>query len=101
MRQKTLNTRQLLHGVSRSFGLSIRLLPQALREPVGLAYLLARATDTVADTAHVAREERHRLLDRPPEGIGIGAGQVGGIAARREGGDGHLDLVLADRKSVV
>lgn len=52
----------LLRGVSRSFYLSIRVLPAGLRTPIAAAYLLARATDTVADTAHVAREERHRLL---------------------------------------
>jgi farnesyl-diphosphate farnesyltransferase len=44
----------LLQGVSRSFYLSIRLLPAPLREPVGLGYLLARATDTIADTAQLA-----------------------------------------------
>ena len=30
----------------RSFGLSIRILPPALRQPMAVAYLLARATDT-------------------------------------------------------
>ena len=42
-------TGDLLRGVSRSFYLSLRILPAALREPIGLAYLLARAADTVAD----------------------------------------------------
>jgi farnesyl-diphosphate farnesyltransferase len=41
----------LLRSVSRSFYLSLRLLPKTLREPLSLAYLLARATDTLADTA--------------------------------------------------
>jgi farnesyl-diphosphate farnesyltransferase len=41
----------LLRSVSRSFYLSLRFLPKALRDPLSLAYLLARATDTVADTA--------------------------------------------------
>lgn len=54
---------QLLRGVSRSFGLSIQLLPAAVREPVGLAYLLARATDTVADTASQPVAHRLTLLD--------------------------------------
>src|SRR5205085_6562347 len=40
----------LLRRVSRSFYLSLAILPRPLREPIGLAYLLARATDTVADT---------------------------------------------------
>lgn len=53
---------RLLRGVSRSFYLSIRLLPKILREPVGLAYLLARATDTVADTAHLPADERQATL---------------------------------------
>lgn len=62
MPQPELNPRQILQGVSRSFGLSIRLLPGALREPVGLAYLLARATDTVADTSEVPAAQRLSLL---------------------------------------
>ena len=43
----------ILRSVSRSFYLSIRVLPRELREPIGLAYLLARATDTIADTAEI------------------------------------------------
>lgn len=48
----------VLERVSRSFYLSLRILPAGLREPIGLAYLLARATDTVADTALIARDAR-------------------------------------------
>jgi farnesyl-diphosphate farnesyltransferase len=44
----------ILRDVSRSFYVSIRLLPRRLREPVGLTYLLARAADTLADTAEVS-----------------------------------------------
>jgi farnesyl-diphosphate farnesyltransferase len=40
----------LLASVSRSFYLTIRLLPEPLRAPIGLAYLLARASDTIADS---------------------------------------------------
>jgi farnesyl-diphosphate farnesyltransferase len=40
----------VLRSVSRSFYLSLRILPATLREPLSLAYLLARATDTIADT---------------------------------------------------
>ena len=52
----------LLRGVSRSFYLSIRLLPQAVRAPIAVGYLLARATDTVADTTALPRAERLTLL---------------------------------------
>ena len=55
--------RQLLRHVSRSFDLSIRLLPQALQAPVAIGYLLARATDTVADTTALPLNERQVLLD--------------------------------------
>jgi farnesyl-diphosphate farnesyltransferase len=49
---------ELLRQVSRSFYLSLRILPRGVREPLGLAYLLARAADTVADTRLIARRER-------------------------------------------
>jgi farnesyl-diphosphate farnesyltransferase len=52
----------LLASVSRSFYLSIRLLPAPLRAPIGLAYLLARASDTIADSADVPQEVRLRHL---------------------------------------
>lgn len=53
----------LLRGVSRSFFLSIRLLPRALRRPVALGYLLARASDTIADAPGLAPTERRQTLD--------------------------------------
>src|SRR5207249_9570884 len=55
---------ELLKPVSRSFYISIRLLPRALREPVALAYLLARTSDTIADTSAIDVEKRIELLDR-------------------------------------
>lgn len=53
----------LLRGVSRSFYLSIRLLPGSLRRPVAVAYLLARAADTLADTAELPAEDRQAMLE--------------------------------------
>jgi farnesyl-diphosphate farnesyltransferase len=52
----------LLKGVSRSFYLSIRLLPRGLRHPVALGYLLARASDTLADAPGLVTQERLRAL---------------------------------------
>jgi farnesyl-diphosphate farnesyltransferase len=54
---------KLLKGVSRSFYLSIRLLPARLREPVALGYLLARASDTIADAPGFAAAQRLQALD--------------------------------------
>ena len=58
------NELELLKPVSRSFYISIRLLPRALREPVALAYLLARTSDTIADSSAADVEKRIELLDR-------------------------------------
>ena len=54
---------QLLASVSRSFYLTLKALPKELREPISLAYLLARTADTVADTAAVPAEVRIECLD--------------------------------------
>lgn len=59
----------LLEQVSRSFYLTLRVLPVDIRPQIGLAYLLARTTDTVADTAIVPLEERLDLLRRLRERI--------------------------------
>ena len=60
---------ELLRSVSRSFYLSIRFLPAQLREPIALAYLLARATDTVADTAQISGSVRIETLKLFSSGI--------------------------------
>jgi farnesyl-diphosphate farnesyltransferase len=52
----------LLKSVSRSFYLTLRVLPKAMREPVGLAYLLARAADTIADTTLLPQQQRLEFL---------------------------------------
>ena len=53
----------LLRDVSRSFYLTLWLLPRGVRQPIGLGYLLARATDTVADTGLVPVGERLEALE--------------------------------------
>jgi farnesyl-diphosphate farnesyltransferase len=52
----------LLKKVSRSFYLTLRVLPAGMHDPVGLAYLLARAADTIADTSLIAPQKRIELL---------------------------------------
>lgn len=54
--------KDLLRSVSRSFYLTLRVLPAAVRDQIGLAYLLARASDTIADTDAVSRNERLETL---------------------------------------
>jgi farnesyl-diphosphate farnesyltransferase len=59
----------ILRSVSRSFYLSIRFLPARLREPIALAYLLARTTDTVADTIRIPGTVRMEALKMLSDGI--------------------------------
>lgn len=41
---------QLLENTSRSFFLTLKVLPRSIRKQVGLLYLLARVADTIADS---------------------------------------------------
>ncbi len=54
----------LLKQTSRSFYLTLRVLPAAVRPQIGLAYLLARTTDTIADTGIVSVEQRLAALQK-------------------------------------
>jgi farnesyl-diphosphate farnesyltransferase len=53
----------LLRQVSRTFYLSLVVLPKSLRAPIGLAYLLARAADTIADTEVIDPTARRNRLE--------------------------------------
>ena len=55
--------RHLLRNHARTFALTLAILPQSLREPLGLAYLLARVSDTIADAGRIRRERRIALLE--------------------------------------
>ena len=59
----------LLKATARSFYLTLRVLPAAVRPQIGLAYLLARTTDTIADTELVPLEQRLDALKRLRERI--------------------------------
>ena len=48
----------LLSKVSRSFYLTLAVLPVSVRTQVGLAYLFARAADTITDTDLIEQSER-------------------------------------------
>jgi farnesyl-diphosphate farnesyltransferase len=69
MHVRPLKTSDLLQGVSRSFGLTIRCLPAKVRHPVSLAYLLARTSDTLADTPIQPPALRQQLLTRLQQAI--------------------------------
>ncbi|MEY2408270.1 MAG: farnesyl-diphosphate farnesyltransferase [Verrucomicrobiota bacterium] len=76
----------LLEQVSRSFYKTLWILPRSVRSPISLAYLLARASDTIADTELVPCEERLEALRRfrgRISGASSAALDFGALAARQ------------------
>jgi farnesyl-diphosphate farnesyltransferase len=61
MDQKVL-LKHILKNVSRSFYLSLRVLPGSVRKQVSLAYLFCRVADTIADTLVLPRCRRLQIL---------------------------------------
>jgi len=61
MGQKVL-LKHILKNVSRSFYLSLRVLPRSVRKQVSLAYLFCRVADTIADTPIIPRCRRLQIL---------------------------------------
>ena len=61
--------KELLKQNSRTFYWTLRVLPRAVRLQIGLAYLLARTTDTIADTELVPLEQRLAKLQKLRERI--------------------------------
>jgi len=59
----------ILKEVSRSFYISVRFLPARIRMTIALAYLLARASDTIADTNQLPATERMDVLQRFAESL--------------------------------
>ncbi len=67
----------LLKQVSRSFYLTLRALPAPVRPQISLAYLLARTTDTIADTLLVSVQRRLAALREMRAAIvNIGTGRT-------------------------
>lgn len=60
---------RLLREHARTFSLTLRLLPSNLREPLGIAYLLARTSDTIADAPGIPPERRLALLEGLKESL--------------------------------
>ena len=60
---------ELLASVSRSFFLSLRFLPEKMREATSLGYLLARLSDTIADTEALPEMERLGVLSEIGQAI--------------------------------
>lgn len=81
--QSGLSTK-VLKDVSRSFYLSLRFLPKGFRAPTSVGYLLARASDTIADAGEIGVEQRRELLGKFVEFVNEGRDfempEVGGLS---------------------
>lgn len=53
----------MVRDVSRTFALSIEVLPAELRESIGIAYLMFRISDGIEDHAEMSVERKVALLD--------------------------------------
>jgi farnesyl-diphosphate farnesyltransferase len=93
------NLADLLARTSRTFALSIRLLPEPLRKEVSIAYLLLRIADTLEDADRWSAKRRVVALAQLDVLIGIGDP----VAAAKESSrwaaelptdhEGYVDLV--------
>jgi len=54
---------KLLEGTSRSFYLTLKRLPKSVKGQIGLLYLLARISDTIADSGDSGGEDLLELLE--------------------------------------
>jgi len=92
----------LLKSVSRSFHLTLRVLPAAIRPQIGLAYLLARATDTIADTEVIPWQERlitlRMLRDRilGTHGLPLDFAEL----AQQQGNESERELLLRIEEAI-
>ena len=64
---------RLLNEHARTFALTLSLLPCELRKPLTKVYLLARASDTVADAERISRERRLLILEDLKTGLDLGS----------------------------
>lgn len=68
---------ETLPKVSRTFALSIKLLPAELEHPVAVAYLLCRIADTIEDSPTLPGVVKSQLLREFRESLGNGVLPVG------------------------
>ena len=79
-----------LQGVSRTYAILVPMLPDALAEPVGSAYLLLRIVDTIEDDPRLSTDERLRhfalletALGEDPDAAGALPQPLGNTADER------------------
>lgn len=82
-KQQVLQLRKLLDASSRTFALTIPVLPEGLQGSVELAYLLLRAADAIEDATHLPLAKRLQLL-RLLQQVLLGTGDAPFLVAECE-----------------
>ena len=87
---------KLLRQVSRSFYLTLQVLPHSIKPQLSIAYLLARAADTIADTGLVAVPKRmeallqlRKCIEESAEGQSVALPEFGELAEARNESEGE------------
>jgi farnesyl-diphosphate farnesyltransferase len=93
--------RTLLKSVSRSFYLTLAVVPNDVRAQAGTAYLLARAADTIADTGLIERPLRLQYLTRLREWIMDPAKHRGAVQEVQSALPGSRSAAQSDRSERV
>jgi len=93
----------LLKRVSRSFFLSVRVLPEAVAAQIGLAYLLARAADTIADTDVLPPTVRLELLSELNDACAgdVAASARLSLALRKTLGDSASSVLPSSERTLL
>ena len=95
-----MNENRLLERTARSFYITLRLLPRSVRGDASLGYLLARATDTIADTSAHPPARRTEMLRGAVASLGrdtlAGYDPSAWSAAQRDPAERELLAVLPD-----
>jgi len=87
---------KLLRQVSRSFYLTLQVLPHTIKPQLSIAYLLARAADTIADTGLVQVQKRmdallqlRECIEETAEGRSFSLPDFGGLAEAQNESEGE------------
>jgi len=76
MKKTEKHMKRILIGTSRSFYLTLKFLPSKIRNQIGLMYLLARLSDTIADSKTDDKKYLESLLESYNDRIQKGRGDL-------------------------
>lgn len=91
----------MLPGVSRTFALTIRLLPPGLEYPVLVAYLLCRVADTIEDSTTLGADDKVRLLGHLKQCLGDNGPEAAPLRAAFAAGTTDEEVLAREADTVL